>query len=114
MNITSLVLHDVRKFLSIDPLSDVFDGELIPHIMASIGRLSQNGIGTPSILTDTTIWTDVIPQDVITNPEVFSMVPLYIMMSAKLIFDPPPPSAIPYYKTMLDETLWRLSNIQKN
>lgn len=108
MNKTNSVLSDVRNFLNIDKTSDVFDGEIIPHIMNAIGMMSQNGVGSPVIVTDDTNWTDVITPELIDNPEVFTMVPLYIMLSVKIIFDPPPPSAVDYYKTSLDDTLWRL------
>lgn len=108
MNITSNILPDVRKFLNIDNTGTTFDGEVIPHIMSAIGKLSQNGVCIPTIVTDNTTWSDIIPTEMITNPEVFSMVPLYVMLSTKIIFDPPPPSAIPYYQSNLDDMLWRL------
>lgn len=108
MNITSNVLSDVRNFLNFDSTSNVFDGEIIPHVMAAIGKLSQNGIGKSQVITDSTTWSDVIESDMIVNPEVFSMVPLYIMLSTKIIFDPPPPSAVDYYQSNLEDLLWRL------
>lgn len=108
MNITSNVLADVRNFLNVDSASTVFDGEITPHVMAAIGKLSQNGVGTPTMVDSNTTWSDVISKDMITNPEVFTMFPLYVMLSTKIIFDPPPPSAIPYYQSNLDDTLWRL------
>ena len=108
MKVTDHVLPDVRGFLNIDRESSVFDGEIIPHIMSAIGKLSQNGVGSPKVITPDTTWTDVISADMIDDPEVFSMVPLYIMLSTKIIFDPPPPSIIEYYKSSLDEKLWRL------
>lgn len=108
MNITSNILPDVRKFLNIDNTGTTFDGEVIPHIMSAIGKLSQNGVCFPTIVTDNTTWSDIIPAEMIVNPEVFSMVPLYVMLSTKIIFDPPPPSAIPYYQSNLDDMLWRL------
>lgn len=111
MKETDYVLSDVRGFLNIDRESNVFDGEIIPHVMSAIGKLSQNGIGSPKVITDETTWTDVISEEMITNPEVFSMVPLYIMLSTKIIFDPPPPSTVEYYKTSLDDNLWRLKTI---
>ena len=108
MNITSYVLQDVRGFLHLDKTSDVFDAEIIPHILSALGKLSQNGIGVSKVVDDTTIWTDVIEGEMIVKPEVFSMVPLFVMMSVKILFDPPPPSAIEYHKQNLDELLWRL------
>lgn len=108
MNITNHVLKDVRGFLHLDKESDVFDSEIIPHILSSLGKLSQNGIGVSRVVDDTTIWTDIIDGEMIVKPDVFSMVPLFIMMSTKILFDPPPPSAIEYHKQNIDELLWRL------
>lgn len=108
MDITNHILPDVRGFLGLDKSSTIFDNEIVPHVMGSMGRLSQNGVCISSIVTEDTTWSDIIPIDLITNPEVFSMVPLYVMLSTKIIFDPPPPSAIPYYQSNLDDMLWRL------
>lgn len=108
MNITNNILPDVRGFLGLDKTSNVFDNEIIPHIMSAMGKLSQNGVCNSMVLTDKTTWSDIIPAEMIINPEVFSMIPLYVMLSTKILFDPPPPSAIPYYQSNLDDMLWRL------
>lgn len=108
MEITDFVLVDVRKALNIEMNSDVFDGEIIPHITASLGKLSQNGVGVPKVINPTVKWTDVINPIFVDNEDVFSMLPLYVILSTKIIFDPPPPSAIPYYQSNLDDLLWRL------
>lgn len=111
MEVTDYVLAGVRKFLNIGDDNTVFDGEILPHVMSAIGKLSQNGIGKPQVITSTTTWTDIIEPDMITDPEVFTMVPLYIMLSVKILFDPPPPSTVEYYATSIDENLWRLKLI---
>lgn len=108
MNITSYVLKDVRGFLHLDKDSTVFDSEIIPHIFSSLGKLSQNGIGVSTTVDETTIWTDIIDGEMIVKPEVFALVPLFVMLSTKILFDPPPPSAIDYHKQNVDELLWRL------
>lgn len=111
MNITNYVVEDVRGFLNIDRTSNVFDNEIIPHIMGCLTDLSQNGVAVAQAVSPTTTWTDVISKDMIDNPEVFSGIPLYIMLSTKMLFDPPPPSTIPYYKERVSEILWRLQLI---
>ena len=108
MEVTDKVLTDVRNFLNIDSTSKVFDSEIIPHIMSAVGRLFQNGAGSPTSINDDTTWSDIIPSTMLDNEEVFAMIPLYVMLSTKVIFDPPPPSLVEYYKSMLDENLWRL------
>lgn len=108
MDVTNYVLSDVRGFLNIESTSTVFDGEIIPHVMSAIGKLSQNGVGSPKMISGETLWSDIISKDMIDNPEVFSMFPLYVMLSARILFDPPPPSTVEHYRTTLDDTLWRL------
>lgn len=111
MNITSFVIEDVRKFVNLGADDAVFDGELIPHIMSSLGKLSQSGVAVAQLITPTTTWTDVIETKMITNPEVFTMIPLYIMLSTKILFDPPPPSTVEYFQSNINDMLWRLTLI---
>ena len=108
MEKTDSVLSSVRGFLNIDKESDVFDGEIIPHIMSAIGKLSQNGVGVSKFINSETKWSDIINPTMISNDEVFTLIPLYVMLSTKMLFDPPPPSTIPYYQSTLDDNLWRL------
>lgn len=111
METTDYVLEGVRRFLNIGDDDTVFDGEIIPHIMSTIGRLSQNGIGKSQVITPSTTWADIIEPEMIVDPEVFAMVPLYIMLSVKILFDPPPPSNVDYYASNIEENLWRLKFI---
>lgn len=111
MNITNYVLQDVRKFLNIEPTSNVFDGEIIPHVTSGLGKLSQNGVVVAQALTETTTWHDIIVSEFLVNPEVFTMVPLYLMLSTKILFDPPPPSTLEYYQNNISDLLWRLRTI---
>lgn len=111
METTDYVLPSIRKFLNIVEDDTVFDGEIIPHIMSAFGKLSQNGIGNPQPITPTLTWADVIEPTMISNPEVFAMVPLYVMLSVKILFDPPPPSNVSYYSQYIEENLWRLKQI---
>lgn len=108
MNITSSVLTDVRNFLNVGKDSAAFDGEIIPHVITSLGVLSQNGVAVLRFVDAQTTWVDVISPEMIVNPEVFAMLPLYVMLNTKIFFDPPPPSNVEYYKTRIDELLWRL------
>ncbi len=110
MEVTNHVLSDVRNFLNIGD-SNAFDGEIKPHIMMSMGALSQNGVVKSQVVTETLTWQDIIDPIVFDDPDVFSMVPLYIMLNTKILFDPPPPSNVEYYQTRIDETLWRLKTI---
>lgn len=101
-------MTDVRKFLNLGDDSQVFDGEIVPHVMSAIGKLAQNGVGSSTFVNSETTWIDVITPEMIVNPDVFAMFPLYVMMSVKILFDPPPPSNVSYYQSMIDDNLWRL------
>ncbi len=108
MEVTDSVMSSVRGFLNVDVTSDVFDSEIVPHVMSALGKLSQNGVVVSQTITSTTTWSDVIEPNMISNPDVFSLIPLYVMLSVKMLFDPPQPSTIPYYQSTLDDNLWRL------
>jgi hypothetical protein len=36
------------------------------------------------------------------------MIPVFVALSTKIVFDPPPPSAVPVYQDNLNQSLWRL------
>lgn len=110
MQKTDIVLSSVRNFLNIGD-SPVFDSEIVPHIMMSMGALSQNGVVKVQVLSDTMTWGDIIDPIVADDEEAFSMIPLYIMLNTKILFDPPMPSVLDYYQIRLDETIWRLKLI---
>lgn len=114
MKITDSVLFSVKGFLNVDSSGEAFDREIIPHVMASLGKLSQNGVGVPTIIDESTTWENVISQEVINDPEVFSLLPLFIMLTTKILFDPPPPSSVEFHKAQVDELLWRLSMIYES
>jgi hypothetical protein len=79
------------------------------HINAAIVTLNQNGVGNNMVVTDeSTTWADL--QDPVQSDknENFKMVPLFIMLSTKLLFDPPPPSSVQYHQSNIEQLLWRL------
>lgn len=104
------IIEDIRNFLNIEPTDSVFDGEIYSHVMAALGRLSQNGVVnlTGVTIDTTTTWDNVIVSELNLDGEVLSMVPLYVKLSTKILFDPPPPSSVPFYQSNLDDMLWRL------
>ena len=82
MNKTSNVIQDVRGFLHLDETSNVFDAELIPHILSALGKLSQNGVGVTKMVDESTTWTDIINPEMIENETVFTLIPLFVMLSS--------------------------------
>ena len=103
------ILVDIRKAVGLTEDNSEFDTDLLIHINSAIGRLNQNGVGKSiPISDDTTTWKDLMDDEQVEGNRYFHMVPSFVMLSTKIIFDPPPPSAVEYYSRNVDETLWRL------
>lgn len=109
MNVDNSILVDIRESVGLDPTNSSFDKELIPHINASIGKLNQNGVGKYLIVEgEEQKWSDLKNPDQVEGNNYFSSVPLFISLSTKIIFDPPPPSSVAYHDKNVSEILWRL------
>lgn len=108
MYLTASILEDIRESVGLDRTCNDFDTELIMNINALIGELNQNGVGKPLVIqNDTSTWNDL--QDVTqTGNYYFPLVPLFIKLKTKMLFDPPPPSAVQYHSNTADQLLWRL------
>jgi hypothetical protein len=109
LELTNSILEDVRVAVGLSKDTVDFDTELLMHINSAIGELRQNGVTLSTTVTDASkTWADL------QNPlrsdanEYFHMVPLFVSMSTKLIFDPPPPSTVEYYSSNISKILWRL------
>jgi len=109
LKLTNSVLEDVRETVGLTRDTSDFDGELLLHINSSLVILRQNGIGSiVSIEDTTTTWSDVQDPLQIEGNKFFDLVPLFINLNVKMLFDSPPPSTIEYYSKTIDQTLWRL------
>ena len=109
MDLTNSILEDVRAGVALSRDTADFDTELLMHINVAISILNQNGIGNLLTVTDTsTTWADLQDVTQIKGNEYFQIVPLFVTMSTKVIFDPPPPSAVEYHSKSIDQMLWRL------
>jgi hypothetical protein len=107
--LTNSILEDVRGAVGLSRDVSDFDTDLLMHINASIGSLNQNGIGNDLVvIDDVSTWGDLQNSAQIDYNNYFKMVPLFIMLSTKLLFDPPPPSSVQYHQTAIDQLLWRL------
>jgi hypothetical protein len=107
--LTNSILEDVRGAVGLSRDVPDFDTDLLMHINASIGSLNQNGIGNDLVvIDDVSTWGDLQNSAQIEYNNYFKMVPLFIMLSTKLLFDPPPPSSVQYHQTAIDQLLWRL------
>ena len=109
MDLTKSILKDVREAVGLSSDSTEFDTELIMHINSAIGKLNQNGVGAFLVVqNEEPKWSDLQDPLQVEGNKFFQMVPLFIALSTKLIFDPPPPSAVEYFASNIDQHLWRL------
>lgn len=109
MDVNDSILQDVRVAVGLSADSTDFDTELLMHINSSIGELNQNGIGNILVVNDiTSKWIDLQDTTQTDGNKYFQMVPLFVFMNTKLLFDPPPPSAVQVYQKNTDKLLWRL------
>lgn len=107
MNPEALVIEDVRGYLSMDKSDTTFDNEILPIINSTVGKVYQNGACKSTFVDVNTKWSD-LTLDGNLDPDYFTLIPLYIMQSTKLMFDPPPPSMVDYYRNNQNDLLWRL------
>jgi len=109
LDVNNSILTDIRKAVGLSEDNMEFDTDLLILINSVIGKLNQNGVGSLIVVKDdTATWEDLKDPSQITGNEYFKMVPMFVMLSVKLVFDPPPPSAVEYHSRNADETLWRL------
>ena len=103
------ILYTTRTAIGLEPEDSAFDEEIKAHINTTLAILKQNGIGRGIVVTDESqTWEDFKDPLQIDGNEYFYMVPLYVFTKTKLVFDPPPPSNVAYYKDYTAEILWRL------
>ena len=109
MNPSTSILMDIREAVGLSKEDPNFDKELTMHINAALGTLNQNGVGKFLIVIDKTpTWDDFKDPTQIGGNEYYQLVPLYVALSTKLLFDPPPPSSVEYHSKSAKELLWRL------
>lgn len=109
MDVNNSILQDIRIAVGLDATTYDFDVELIMHINSAIGKLNQNGVGNFLVVdTDAQVWDDLQNPLQVEGNKYFQMIPLFIAVSTKLLFDPPPPSSVQYHANNADQILWRL------
>lgn len=108
VELTDKILTDIREAIGLSSEPSPFDNDLLMHINGAVGKLNQNGVGFPVVVTNTTTWEELQDPSQTEGNKYFQMVPLFITLSTKVIFDPPPPSSVEYHSKMIDDLLWRL------
>jgi len=109
LDVSKSILKDIRESVGLLPEDTSFDADLLLHINSSIATLNQNGVGSFIMVKDeSSTWADLRDNTQIKGNIYFQMVPLYISLSTKLLFDPPPPSSVEFHSRKIEEQLWRL------
>lgn len=102
------ILTSIKKMLGIAEECTDFDPDVIMNINSELMTLGQLGVGPAegfSICDDTATWIDFLGNS--TNIEA---VKTYVFIQVKLVFDPPPSSAvIASYERKAKELEWRLN-----
>ena len=103
------ILETVNGALGLPITETAFDSEVILHINSALMTLYQNGAGNPIVVRDYTQGWDEFKNDrQVEGNKVFEFVKSYVVLKTKLLFDPPPPSTLPYMQANIDELLWRI------
>jgi len=107
ISVTDSVLLSVKHLLGVHEDITAFDADILMHINASLLVLTQLGVGPKKgfiILGPDEKWEDFH------GPRVdLSMIPIYVYMRVRLLFDPP---QMGYFVTSLKEQIaemeWRI------
>lgn len=103
------IIKTIRDALGLDSANIDFKTEIEMHILAALSILNQNGIGLDDfILTQDSTWNNFKNPLQVKGNRYFHLVPIYVMTKTKILFDPPPPSNVPFYDNYTKELLWRL------
>jgi hypothetical protein len=109
LDLTKSILQTIREAVGLSSDATEFDTELIMNINAFIGELNQNGVGAFLVVeNEESKWSDLQDPSQVEGNKYFQMVPLFITVSTKLLFDPPPPSSVEYHVNHAARILWRL------
>ena len=108
MDLNNFILSDVKDAIGLSTEPTLFDTEILMHVNTALVTLGQNGVGLPIMIDDLTTWADLQDLEQTEGNKVFQMVPLFIALNVKLLFDPPPPSSVAYHSSSIDQILWRL------
>lgn len=109
LNINNSILQEVRTAVGLAHDTVDYDTELLMHINGAIGKLNQNGVGNFLVVeNEDQKWIDLQDPLQVEGNKYFQMVQLFIALSTRILFDPPPPSTVQMYQSNIDQTLWRL------
>lgn len=102
------ILTSVKKGVGgIIEMDESFDDDIILHINTTLAELVQMGVGPKDgfeISDKTATWQDFIGDDKRVN-----MVKSYVVLSVRMLFDPPSSgTAVKSFEQQIDKLGWRL------
>lgn len=107
INVADSVLKTVRTIVGLNSDNTEFDVELLTYTNAVIGNLEGTTTGLV-ITNENQKWDDLLDPTIKRYTEIRAILPLYISLSVKILFDPPPPSAAQHQARIVDELAWKI------
>lgn len=113
----SSILNDIKKQLGYNEPYDAedpapYDCEIMMHINAQLAALRQIGVGPDNgyrITGTEQTWNNFLIGQ---NDEMNDLVPEFVFLKVKLVFDPPPSSfAMEAMKEQAKEDFWRIQEL---
>jgi hypothetical protein len=102
------ILDSVKKALGLDFSDTSFDPDVTMFINSAFGPLQQLGVGPDTgffISDNTVLWSDYVAR-----ADYLGMVQAFIIMSTRLVFDPPATSfGLDAIKGQLEQLSWRIN-----
>lgn len=104
------ILTSIKKALGPEEDYEHFDPEIIMHINSVLATLTELGVGPAKgfmIRDKTAKWSDFISDNKLLN-----LVPTYVYLKVKLIFDPPTAAALlEAMERQANQFEWRINEI---
>lgn len=108
METSEIILEHIRESVGLTKDNTEFDTELLNYINLSVVKMNQNGVklNVDKVGMETT-WLELV-DPLAEGYESTGVIPTFMALNVKLLFDPPPPSSVDFHVRTMDETLWRL------
>lgn len=102
------ILTSIKKALGPEEVYEHFEPEIIMYINSVLATLTELGVGPKDgfmIEDETAVWSDFISDD-----KLMRLVPTYVYLRVKLVFDPPTIAAIlESFERQADMYEWRIN-----
>lgn len=107
------ILNSTKKILGVDEQYEVFDLDIMTHLNAAFGTLTQLGLGPEEgfMIEDATAeWSEYTP---LSGPQL-NMIKTYVYLKVRMLFDPPGTSfLLSAMNDQVKEYEWRLNALRE-